>query len=56
MEYIFMADNNHRFYEKCLETYNEEKLAFEKTVELCAEYGIERDEKYFNIAKERIKV
>ena len=43
MEYIFMADNSHRFYEKCLETYNEEKLAFEKAVELCAEYGIERD-------------
>ena len=37
MEYIFMADNNHRLYAKCLETYNEEKLAFEKkTVELCA--------------------
>ena len=42
MEYIFKADSNHRFYEKCLETYNEEKLAFEKAVELCAEYGIER--------------
>ncbi len=42
MEYIFMADNNHMLYAKCLETYNEEKLAFEKTVELCAEYGIER--------------
>ena len=37
-----MADNNHRFYEKCSETYNEEKLAFEKAVELCAEYDIER--------------
>ena len=43
MEYIFVADNNHMLYEKCLETYNEEKLAFEKAVELCAEYGIERD-------------
>ena len=43
MEYIFMADNNHRLYAKCLETYNKKKLAFEKTVELCAEYGIEKD-------------
>ena len=43
MEYIFMADNNHRLYEKCLENYNKKNLAFEKAVELCAEYGIEKD-------------
>ena len=47
MEYIFIADNSHWFYEKCLETYNKKNLAFEKAVELCAEYGLRYNQELY---------